>query len=62
MLDEATSALDSFTESQILKTIEKLKAQNTFLIISHKLEILDICDEVFKLSEGNLKRFKRKFQ
>ena len=62
VLDEATSALDSFTESQILKTIEKLKAQNTFLIISHKLEILDICDEVFKLSEGNLKRFKRKFQ
>ena len=62
VLDEATSALDSFTESQILKTIEKLKAQNTFLIISHKLEILDICDEVFKLSEGNLKRFKRKSQ
>ena len=60
ILDEATSALDSYAEQQILKTIEKLKTRNTFLIISHKLDILDICDEVFKLSQGNLKRFRSK--
>ena len=54
ILDEATSALDSFTEKEIIKSINNLNKKITIVIIAHRISTLDICDRVFELKEGSL--------
>ena len=49
ILDEATSALDYKTERKILNSIFSLDKEMTIIIISHKNDILDLCDEVINL-------------
>ena len=56
LLDEATSALDSKTEEHIYKSIEKLKATKTIIIISHKSELLNLCNRVFSFNDGILSK------
>jgi ABC-type bacteriocin/lantibiotic exporter with double-glycine peptidase domain len=54
LLDEATSALDDQSEKEILKTIQSLKGKITVIIVSHKKNILDYCDKIYSLSQGNI--------
>ena len=54
ILDEPTSSLDEKTEQEIYKTIQNLRNQVTVLIISHKRNIDDICDEVYILKNKSL--------
>ncbi len=54
ILDEPTSSLDEKTEQEIYKTIQNLRHQVTVLIISHKRNIDDICDEVYILKNKSL--------
>ena len=49
ILDEATSALDYKSQNEVISTINSLKSTITILIIAHRQEIIDICDEVFSL-------------
>jgi ATP-binding cassette, subfamily B, bacterial PglK len=56
ILDEPTSSLDSKSEQQIYETIKNLKSFVTVLIISHKENISDICDKVYKISNGEIKK------
>ena len=56
VLDEATSALDSVTENKIMKQIGLLK-NITVLIVTHRFQILDDCDKIYKLENGQLKLF-----
>jgi len=58
VLDEATSALDSVTENEIMKQIRLLK-NITVLIVTHRFQILDDCDKIYKLENGQLKLFNR---
>jgi len=61
ILDEATSAIDVITEKKIINNLIKLNI--TLLIVSHKKEILSICDNVYELKNGKLiqnKKFKIK--
>ena len=49
ILDESTSALDSKIENQILMDLNKIKKDYTIIIISHKKNILDYCDNVINI-------------
>ena len=59
ILDEPTSALDK-SEQEIYKTIRNLRGSVTLLIISHKRNIGDICDEVYILKNKSLNLEKMK--
>ena len=49
-LDEATSALDNYTQSQIVDTLEKLKA--TKIVIAHRLSTVQNCDRIIVMDKG----------
>lgn len=52
--DEATSALDNETESEIMKSIEKLHGAKTMIIIAHRLTTIEGCDHIFRVEEGKI--------
>lgn len=56
VLDEPTSSLTAPEVEKLFKMMRQLKAQGISLIyISHKMdEILEICDEISVLRDGNL--------
>ncbi len=55
IMDEPTAALEKFEQEQLFKIIRRLKDQGTAIIyVSHILkEVLDICDNVMVLRDGN---------
>jgi ABC-type multidrug transport system fused ATPase/permease subunit len=54
ILDEATSALDPIVEREILQTLMKLKGKLTILAISHRIQSLQDCDQIWVLEHGKL--------
>lgn len=52
VLDEFTSALDSQIESNIVKNVKELNA--TIIAVSHKSEILKICNKSYEVSGGKI--------
>jgi ATP-binding cassette subfamily B protein len=54
ILDEATSNLDSISESDVLKAIDTLSQNITFIIIAHKLKTIKNCDEIIVLDKGKI--------
>lgn len=54
IFDEATSALDQSTEERILKVIYSLKNKVTIFIVSHRPATLALCDQILKVSDGNV--------
>lgn len=54
IFDEATNALDSINESEILETIYSLKGLKTIILISHKIENLRKCDNIYEIKEGKI--------
>lgn len=53
ILDEATSNLDSESESIIIDAVNNINNTITF-IVAHKLNIINICDKVIVLENGNI--------
>ena len=51
ILDEFTSSLDEKTENTILEDIKSLKNIKTIIITTHKKDILNICDEVYRIDQ-----------
>ena len=51
ILDEATNSLDYKSELMFFDFLKKLKKKITIIIISHKSENLNICDQVIKISK-----------
>ncbi len=58
VLDEITSSLDAINEEIILDSIKSLSKKMTILIISHRENTLKICDKIFELNNGNLKKIR----
>ena len=56
ILDEATSSLDTKTEKNFLKFISELKEFKLKIIVTHRKESLVICNEIFEMKLGALKR------
>ena len=52
ILDEASSRLDPATELQLEKTIQKLLAERTAIIIAHRLKTIDYVDDLLILDQG----------
>jgi len=58
VIDEATSALDDLSSERVIKQIEKIKNQTSLLIVTHRKDVLEICDDIFELSDGSLQPFR----
>ena len=56
ILDEFTNSLDPANEDFILEKLKELqiKKNKTYIIISHKLKPLKICDEIIILEKGKI--------
>ena len=56
ILDEPTTGLDKISEEKIIYSIKKLKGTINIIIISHKKEVIEICDKVFILNSKGLNK------
>jgi len=54
VLDEATNALDSLTEAEVMKAVQNLKNKVTIILITHRLNSVKQCDNIFLLEKGKL--------
>ena len=54
ILDEITSSLDKLNETKIMNIIKKISLTKTIIIISHKEEILDFCDQILEAKNGKI--------
>jgi ATP-binding cassette, subfamily B, bacterial PglK len=54
IMDESTSALDDETENEILKEIKELTGKKTLVIISHTKKVLQYCNAIYKVKDGEL--------
>jgi ATP-binding cassette, subfamily B, bacterial PglK len=54
VMDEATSSLDPITEKEIVKEIKMLKGDTTIIVIAHRMNTLEHCDQIYKLEKGKL--------
>lgn len=55
ILDEATSAMDNITEKIVIKNILQILNNKTIIIIAHRLEMIKDVDNIYVLSNGNIK-------
>ena len=55
ILDEATSEIDTVAEARIVEEIDRLFADRTRIIISHRKEALHGADDVLEIANGRLK-------
>ena len=56
ILDEATSSLDNQTEQAVMDAVNNISNDITIILIAHRLSTLKICDEIYKLENGELKQ------
>jgi ATP-binding cassette, subfamily B, bacterial PglK len=54
VMDEATSALDMTTEKQLMKVIKDISQSKTVVFVTHRESIINYCDKVLMLENGNL--------
>ena len=52
ILDEATNALDTDTEKKIFKSLKSNYSDMTVICITHRLETMKECENVFHISSG----------
>lgn len=60
ILDEPASGLDELSELEFISTVKKLIGKMLIILISHKKEIVRICDRVLILDENKLKEYNQK--
>jgi len=58
IFDESTNSLDETNENNIMKFIYSLRKEKTVLVISHKIEILNSCDKIFKVENNKIEEVK----
>ncbi len=58
IFDESTNSLDEESENDIMKYVYSLRNKKTVLVISHKKEILNFCDKIFKVENNKIKIIK----
>jgi ABC-type multidrug transport system fused ATPase/permease subunit len=56
IFDEATSALDIETERDVMESVKNFGSDITIIIISHRLDILQMCDHIYEIKAGSLKK------
>ena len=58
ILDEPSSGLDKTAEKKLISSLNKLKGSINIIIISHKSDIVKICDKVFNLDKKGLHEYR----
>ena len=53
IMDEPTSALDKNAENIFIESLKKISGSKIIIIISHKENILNSCDKVYKNKQKN---------
>ncbi|KAA1120133.1 hypothetical protein PGT21_037188 [Puccinia graminis f. sp. tritici] len=54
VFDECTSALDAINQTEILKTIMEVKTGKTSVIITHKEDVMKLCDRLIVMDKGRI--------
>jgi ATP-binding cassette, subfamily B, bacterial len=54
ILDEPTSALDPHHEQLLVETLKALKGGRTIVLVTHRLESVAACDQVFMIDAGRI--------
>lgn len=54
LLDEATSSLDRENERYIQQTLKELKAKKGILVIAHRLQTIEMADEICFIQKGRI--------
>ena len=54
IFDEATNALDYESEKKVLDTIYDLRKNKTIVIISHKKDIINLCDKILEIKNSKI--------
>lgn len=54
ILDEPTSAMDNRAELQIKTELSKLSSNQTLVLITHKLSMLDVVDRIIVMDQGQI--------
>ena len=54
ILDEPSSGLDKSSERKLINSLDKLRGSMNIIIISHKKDVINICDKVFTLDKKGL--------
>ena len=55
ILDEATNSLDSETENLVISSIFKNFINKTVVMITHKVSLLQNCDQIIFIEDGSVK-------
>ncbi len=56
ILDEATNALDNISEKKVIKKIQEISKDKIIFIVSHNLENIKICSQIFLLDRNKITR------
>ncbi len=54
LLDEPTASLDMDSEQQVLAALHNLSREQTTLMITHRVEDLTQCDEIWVMKQGQI--------
>lgn len=54
LMDEPSSAMDAQLEAHLVRQIKSDLAEKTFVIVTHKAKILDLCDRVVVVDRGRI--------
>ncbi|KAH9934166.1 P-loop containing nucleoside triphosphate hydrolase protein [Fomitopsis serialis] len=52
ILDECTSALDAENQAAIMETLMQARAGRTTLVVTHKLQMMQMCDRIVVVNDG----------
>ena len=59
ILDDCTSALDGANQAAVLKTIRGAKIGRTTVVVTHKVEVMRICDRVVVIEDQRVAEERR---
>lgn len=54
LLDEPTASLDAHSESAVLATLQSLSQRQTTLMVTHRIEDLQQCDQIWVMRQGEI--------
>jgi len=57
IFDEPTSALDEENKNRVIEYIKSISGKKTIIIVTHTLELLDLCDNVLEITKGKASFF-----
>lgn len=58
IIDEGTSGLDQNTQNNFISSLKNITNNMSVLIVTHRNEILDFCDQVYEIKDSNIYKIK----